>query len=75
MEAISKESYNSWKENEVTEFVVKQLEELKANRTEFLAQGGTLSDAPPSTDFIVGYIQGLNEFLNIEYEEPLDYGH
>jgi len=73
---ITKESYNSWKENEVTEFVVNQLKELKENRTEFLARGGTLSsDAQVSTDFIVGYIQGLNEFLNIEYEEPAEYGH
>jgi hypothetical protein len=72
---ISKEEYIDWRDSRVTKFVRGKLEEIKSANKDFVANGGTLKGDGPSTDFIVGYIQGLNEFLNTEYEEKPDYGH
>lgn len=75
MAEITKEAYSNWKDSEVTQFVHKMLGELAADRKEYLAKGGTLGENSVTVDFIVGYIQGLNEFLNMQYEEAEDYDH
>jgi hypothetical protein len=75
-EQISKEEFINWKDSKVTKFFQDRLSELREDRKEFMAAGGTLSkDSPVTTDFLVGYIQGLNEFLNSEYEERDQYDH
>ena len=72
---ISREEWNDWKGNKVTEFLTEKLKELKDDRAAYLCNGGTLSSQSVGTEYIVGYIQGLNEFLNTEYEEREDYDH
>ena len=74
-EQISKEEFVSWEDSKVTQFVTNKLKEIKEANKDFVSNGGTLKGDGPSTDFIVGYIQGLNEFLNTSYEEEKDYDH
>ena len=75
MTEITKEQYSNWKDNNVTQFVDKLLRDLAEDRKNYLASGGTLKEDSVSTDFIVGYLQGLNEFLNMEYEDSEEYNH
>ena len=74
---ISKEEYTAWKEHKVTQTILEQISTLKEDRSQYLAMGGTLAkDTDVSTDFVVGYIRGLSEILNITYEESREqYGH
>jgi hypothetical protein len=74
---ISKEEYTAWKENKVTQTILEQIATLKEDRSQYLAMGGTLAkDTDVSTDFVVGYIRGLSEILNITYEESREqYDH
>ena len=74
---ITKEEFQAWKENKVTMTITQGLVDIQNDLKDFLGNGGTIAkDSTISTDFIVGRIQGLNEVLNIEYEEPVkDYGH
>lgn len=78
---ITKEQFAEWRNSAVTVEVMKLIEEQRDTIVEFLANGGTLNKSSAvSTDFVVGRIQGLNELLNIEYEESPEekrelYGH
>lgn len=78
---ITKEQFAEWRNSAVTKEVMKLIEEQRDDIVAFLANGGTLNkSATISTDFVVGRIQGLNELLNIEYEESTEekreaYGH
>jgi ribosome assembly protein YihI (activator of Der GTPase) len=78
---ITKEEFSSWKDNKVTKAIMVGLSQRQADLKEFLANGGTMNpENGTSVDFIVGRIQGLNEILNVEYEEPAEekrdaYGH
>ena len=78
---ITKEQFAEWRNSAVTVEVMKLIEEQRDTIVEFLANGGTLNKSSAvSTDFVVGRIQGLNELLNIEYEESSEerreqYGH
>jgi hypothetical protein len=69
---ITRQEFVDWKENKITQSIFSILQERQDMLKEFLANGGSLSkDAPKdSTAFTVGRIQGINEILNIEYEEP-----
>lgn len=69
---ITREQFTSWQENNVTVAVMKGLENIKEDLKEFLANGGTLPADSVSTDFIVGRVQGLNDFLNVDYEESTE---
>jgi len=72
---ISREEYKEWRESKVTKEVMKGLSQVQEDLKEFLSNGGTLGKDSVSTDFIVGRIQGLNDFLNVEYEEKSTYEH
>ena len=78
---ITKEQFAEWRNSAVTVEVMKLIEQQRDDIVEFLANGGTLNKSSAvSTDFVVGRIQGLNELLNIEYEESSEerreqYGH
>lgn len=80
-ERISKEEFTEWENNRVTKYIKAALTDGRTRLTEFLAGGGTLQkDATVSTDFIVGKIQGVNEFLTVVYDESTEekrdaYGH
>lgn len=72
----SKAEFEVWKNDPVTKYIVSVLEETKTDVSNFLCNGGTLNkNSPMTTDYIVGRIQGLNDFLNVEYEEKVEYGH
>mgnify|MGYP001552223886 CR=1 FL=1 len=69
-ESVSKEEFVAWKENKVTQAVLQYVEALQKDRMVYLANGSTIvKDADRTTDFIVGYIQGLNEILRVDHEE------
>lgn len=69
---MTKAEFNEWKNHKVTQFVFDALKERQDGLKEFLANGGTLAnDAPKdATAAVVGRIQGINEVLMVEYEEP-----
>lgn len=75
----SKEEFDRWKNDSVTKFVKGLIEEEQKAVKEYLCNGGTLAkDATLSTDYIVGRIQGQNDFLLVAYsdeKERADYGH
>ena len=66
---ISREEFNSWKDNKVTQSVFQVLTQAVEQDKEYLANGGTLSKDGYPTEYVVGRIQGLGVFLNIDYEE------
>ena len=67
---ISKEEFKEWYGNKVTQFV---LAKLAAERDGFmfsLANGRTIVKDPEfTTEYAVGRIQGINDFVLIEYED------
>jgi len=69
-EAITKEEFNNWKDNIVTQTVFNELIQIREGLKEALGNGASLAKDAPSTEYFVGRIQGINEILNIEYEEP-----
>lgn len=73
---ITKEEFLNWKENKVTQMVMQELQQVKEDLKEILGNGGSLGKDSPATEYFVGRIQGINEVLNIDYEEPVkSYGH
>ena len=72
-ESISKEEFVAWKENKVTQAVMLHVDAMQKDRMVYLANGSTIvKDADRTTDFIVGYIQGLNELLRVEFQEAVE---
>lgn len=71
MEELTREEFNSWKEQKVTKIVAKALGELQEGLKEHLSAGGTLTDENSSnkTAFVVGRIQGLSDFLKVEFDD------
>lgn len=66
----SKEEFEEWMQSNVTQYVRHLIQETQDNVKEFLCNGGTLNkNQPLTTDYVVGRIQGLNDFLLIKYEE------
>ena len=67
---ISKEEYKQWRKSKVTEYVMQQMEIERERWMYFLANGRTIAtDAEITTEFVVGRIQGINDFALIEYED------
>ena len=67
---ISREEFNTWKDDKVTQFIFSVLQERRDSFTELLTQGATLAPDGIQTALVVGRIQSLNEVLLSEYEEP-----
>lgn len=69
---MNKEQFKEWKEHLITQEIFKALEQTKNMDIESLVEGNTLSADPGETAQltarIVGKIQGLNQLINISYE-------
>ena len=68
---MNKEQFEEWKSHPVTVEVLKEVDNLRDDLKEALASGTTLGDEV-LTARMVGNIEGLNQILNIEYEEAGD---
>lgn len=70
---MNKETFIEWRNSPVTIEIYKKLEELKQVLMEGLAAGQTLSNSADEThgktSMMVGSISGLNQLLNISYED------
>lgn len=67
MSVITESDFKDWKDNPVTKLVYEAMQEVKNDMIMFLAQGGTIrSTDSPSTEYIVGRIQGVSDFLLAE---------
>jgi hypothetical protein len=79
IEEITKEEFKDWYTSKVTKLVLDQLRTLREELKEYIGNGGTLrKDSVISTEYAVGRIQGLNDVLGIQFEEPKEgtkYGH
>jgi hypothetical protein len=78
---MTKTEFVEWKNHPTTVEVFRLLTAARDDYKEFLANGGTVvKDSNVSTEMLVGRIQGLNDFLLIQYEEAPEerreaYGH
>ena len=68
---MNKESFYEWKSHPVTAEVLKEVGVMRDNLKETLATGATLG-SEIHTAQVVGNIEGLNQLLNIEFEEASD---
>ena len=70
---ISKEAFDEWKEHPVTKEIfteIKQtIEALKTNLSEGLTISFSAEETHGKTSHLVGQIEGLNQLLNISFEE------
>ena len=72
---ITKADFSEWKDHPVTKEVFSMLQQqLEGIKTD-LGNGITMANKNLTTDYLVGRIQGLNDFLGIDFEEPKEYGH
>lgn len=73
---MTKEQFQEWKTNPTTVEIYKKLEETKQALVDGLAAGQTLSTSADethgSTARMVGNIEGLNQLLNISYEDGIE---
>ena len=73
MKSITKEEFLEWKEHPVTKEIYKDLEEIKRDLEVSLGAGESLSyhssQTQGMTNRIVGQIAGLNQILNLYYED------
>ncbi len=70
---ITKEEFDEWKENPTTKQIFKELERMRANLLANLSKGTTLGQSADVTHGMtskaVGQIEGLNQIINITFEE------
>lgn len=70
---MTKEDFISWRNAPITVEIYKKLEETKQALMDGLARGQTLSASADATHgntaMMVGHIMGLNQLLNISYED------
>lgn len=71
---ISKEQYEAWRVNPITEEVFRGLKDFREGLKELMAVGQTLNISDEIETFgktsrFVGIIQGLDSILNIYFEE------
>lgn len=78
---ITSEQFRDWSRSKVTAYVLKELGAIREARKDELVQGATMGPNPRvTTDFAVGYIQGLSLFLDMKFSEDdkktvSEYGH
>jgi len=70
---ITKEQFSEWKTHPVTIEVYKEVKSAKQNLVLMLSEGATIGvtaeDTHGLTNKIVGQIDGLNQLLNLTYED------
>jgi uncharacterized phage-associated protein len=73
---MTKEDFISWRNSPITIEIYKKLEETKQALIDNLAEGQTLCDSADathgSTARIIGSINGLNQLLDISYEDETE---
>jgi len=72
---ITVEQFAEWKEHPVTKEIFAELQKVKQILQERLADGQTIGlqadDTHGKTNKLVGQIEGLNQLLNISYEQEV----
>jgi len=70
---ITKEQFSEWKTHPVTIEIYKEVKSAKQNLVLMLSEGATIGvtaeDTHGLTNKIVGQIDGLNQLLNLTYED------
>ena len=70
---LTKEAFDEWKEHPVTREIFKEIknaiEHLKLQLSEGLTISFSAEETHGKTSHIVGQIEGLNQLLNISFEE------
>lgn len=70
---ITAEQFAEWKEQPVTKEIFEALTDVKKSLVEKMAEGQTLGQSADVTHGLtskmVGQIEGLNQLLNISYEQ------
>lgn len=73
---MTKEDFIGWKNEPITIEIYKKLEETKQALMDGLANGQTLStladETHGGTARMIGNIEGLNQLLNISYEDETE---
>lgn len=77
---ITSREYKEWLRSKVTKFIVDNLNERRQVHIDALLSGASIhKDAQMSTDFYIGYIAGIGEMLNIQFDDNskkvVEYGH
>jgi len=71
--SLSKESFDEWKEHPVTKEIFKEIKNAVEHLKLQLSEGATISfsaeETHGKTNYFVGQIEGLNQLLNISFEE------
>lgn len=71
--SLNQEQYTEWKEHPVTKEVFKSVEEMRDDLLKCFAKGVTVGQHADVThgltNKMLGQIEGLNQILNIEFEE------
>ena len=68
--SITKEEFKEWYNSTITQFILSKLTSERDRWMFYMANGNTIrKDSEWTTDFVVGRIQGLNDFLLVQYEE------
>lgn len=66
---ISKEEFLDWKRNHVTVAVLEQVQIARENAKESIANARHTGD---NLNQIIGYCVGLNDVLEMKYEDPVE---
>ena len=70
---ITKEQFSEWKANPVTIEIYKEVERAKQSLVSMLSKGATIGQAAENThgmtNRVIGQINGLNQLLNLTYED------
>tara|TARA_R110000868_G_scaffold79561_2_gene226338 strand:- start:363 stop:626 length:264 start_codon:yes stop_codon:yes gene_type:complete len=73
--------FKDWQRSKVTAFVIKELSEIRAARQQEVLNGATIGEKPlVSTEFAVGFLQGISVFLDMKFDDAdtktvSEYGH
>lgn len=70
---LTKEAFDEWKEHPVTREIFKEINQMVDELKNRLSSGLTISfsaeETHGKTSHLVGQIEGLNQLLNISFEE------
>jgi hypothetical protein len=70
---LTKEMFNEWKAHPVTQAVFEEIQKAKDSLKDSMCEGVTIGDTAEKThgltNKMLGQIEGLNQLLNISYEE------
>ena len=70
---ITKEQFSEWKTHPVTIEIYKEVKSAKQNLVSMLSAGATIGQTDEEThgmtNRVIGQINGLNQLLNLTYED------